>query len=173
MSLSHLAGRLQPRGAAFLSAALPLVAVLAVRIVVPGPGAAQAAQARRAKPHEAADLRVPGDSWLRSLTFQAESPAIEGSPFYMPTPAQAAPEPTVVPGAGTSVVTLDPAPSLRLTAILQGGGKTLAMADGKPYTLGDPVAPGWTLVEINPRERTITLRHEADEREHVVAIHGQ
>ena len=82
-------------------------------------------------------------------------------PFYYPPVA--AEENTVaqpVPSVPATTPTSAAAPALSLTSVLRGGdGRMYAVLNGRLYTVGHEVAPGWTLTAVNAAARTATVEH--------------
>ena len=137
----------------------PLVCVQLVRMmdgglaqapaaVVPAPGAAVAPPivARRLTPEQTAAVKFLQDDG-RSEVLQSpmnHPPRTVAAPVAEPTPAQ----PTV-----------DPVTTLSVTAIMGTDTQAFASIGHTLRRVGDEVAPGWRVAEINAKLRTVLLRH--------------
>ncbi|MEM9372405.1 MAG: hypothetical protein AAGA55_02065 [Planctomycetota bacterium] len=99
---------------------------------------------------------------LPTLTQPAAQQPLPDHPFRSPfwtrasvSPYQPDPE---IPG---EVQVSEPPPSIdaRLTAVMPSSRTPLAVINGKPHRIGDAVTPTWTLVSIDGKARTVTLRN--------------
>lgn len=132
--------------------ACPLLALIGARLWLASNGPATASAST---PTEAivqpkfAGLPEPTEDQQRLI---ARARALEGvqppSPFPRSEMALiAVPDMPLTPGAPEPKV--EPPPTLALTSVM-GGRVPVAMVNGRPRSLGDLVAPGWKIVEINP-----------------------
>ncbi len=67
---------------------------------------------------------------------------------YSPQPEPTSPQPEQGPEIRETI---------RLTAVMPSARNPLAVINGRPRRIGDEVVPGWTLVAIDGRERTVTV----------------
>ena len=58
----------------------------------------------------------------------------------------------------------DPDPVFVLSSVLPSTHKSFAVINGKPYSEGDVVSEGWTLVKIAGQERYIIVKHDSGRR---------
>jgi hypothetical protein len=100
---------------------------------------------------------------------QIEEPEVEGelsvreySPFWYEEVEHSLPE---MPEAQLPEEPMhDPDPIFVLSSVLPSANKSFAVINGKPYSEGDTVAEGWTLVKIAGQERYIIVKHESGRR---------
>ncbi len=78
----------------------------------------------------------------------------ELSPMYQAPQASEEPRPVPTPDLPE---TQDNGPKLLLTGIMAGETRQLASVNNRIVTVGDEVAPGWTITEIDVGARTVTV----------------
>lgn len=139
----------------------PLICVQCVRLLDGGLAQAPAAApAGIGSPVAAAPVptaRRLTPSQIAALEF-LQTDALNGdvrSP--MNHPVAVAPPPTSVPAPEAPAT--DPVSTLTVTAIMGTENQALASIGHTLRRVGDEVAPGWRVVEINARHRTVQLRH--------------
>ena len=59
-------------------------------------------------------------------------------------------------------------PTFVLSAVLPSANNSFAVINGKPYTVDDEVAAGWTLQKISGKDRYVILIHESGRRVRVM-----
>ncbi|MEM9559366.1 MAG: hypothetical protein AAF995_03590 [Planctomycetota bacterium] len=77
-------------------------------------------------------------------------------------------EPTSIrPAGGPSL------PPLTLSSVLPSGARSVAVIEGRPVRVGDTVAPGWRVVAIDGRTRSVVLEYSTGERARISMATGQ
>lgn len=135
--------------------ACPLLALAGVRVWIHSNGPATASAQAPMTPivlPSFAPLPPPSDT--QGLVL-ARIEALDGltAPTPFPraeVPFEPAQEPSVEPDpeAGPEIPETQPIPDLVVTTVM-GGRVPVAMVNGRPRSVGDHVAPGWTIREIN------------------------
>lgn len=143
-----------------------LIVAIAPRLTaIPGPSTASAT------PNPQTTETTPTTTKPTSLT-EAQHAALAhrqslintqaDNPFHYPTPQNAAPSPydndLTPPTEQTTDNTTAP-PTMLITSIAAAQGKGIAIINGTLRREGETIAEAWTITNINPATRTITIQH--------------
>lgn len=93
------------------------------------------------------------------------------SPFYYD---ENAPEQPVEIPAPTRLGTDEaPDPDFTLTAVMPSQIRPLAVINGRPRTIGDEIAPGWTITAIRGDDRAVVLTEASTARTRTIRMSSQ
>lgn len=140
----------------------PLICVQFVRLLDGGlsqaPAATTATSGSPAVIPPATEARRLTKAQIAALEF-LQSDALRGevrSPMNHPV-VVASPPPSPEPAPASPAI--DPVKALTLTAVMGTENQAVASIGHTLRRVGDEVAPGWRVAEINARQRTVQLRH--------------
>lgn len=157
MQLNQLSTRVMYFGA-------PIAILIGIRFIVGGPQASQASVASNTLERaQLPDL---------SATITTESPKVNGrsvvesmqrqiSPFWFDQRIEVVNPEYSMPDEPTEQY--PSGPELSVSTILPHPTRPLAVINGKPCKLGERVAPGWKLTNIDGNARTVTITNALGE----------
>lgn len=145
--------------------AAPLAALAGVRMADPfsapaSAGAASSASAIDAEPTPPKANTKPtareraAAAHILILTADPAPP----TPFYYAPGALHDDAPTAQPVETRPLE--PPTPAFEVTAILSGAPSPIAVVNGKALRVGQEIAPGWRLAEVDERERSAVIAHD-------------
>lgn len=147
--------------------ALPVVGLIAFRLVLPAHGPSQAMAFMPSVPFMTQTVEprpepVPADPALvRAIAELAEKP-------FGASPVRAAAIPVILGNTqgserpATAAQELLPS-DVTVTSIMMGKDGPVAIIRGKRRVVGQPVAQDWTVADIDPKGGTVTVRHTRGE----------
>lgn len=176
LTLSHTARGQLPW---LLAAICPVVLVQAIRFLGQSPlGETHAATI--ADPMSFVELVQPPPpespaqraaiEWLR-LNRVDSALTLRRDPFYILKEEPPAPQIVVLPTPIAPVVVTpappDPIPKFDVRSLVGNGSGAIARINHKVCRVGDEVAPGWTLLSVDSRARSVTLQ---DDRGRIIDV---
>lgn len=139
--------------------ACPVLALLGVRLWLASNGPASAGAATTTEPIVTPDFKAlpaPTETHQRLIERARALEAVAASSPFPRNEATLIAMPDMVPLPGEPEPRIEPPPELTLSSIM-GGRVPVALVNGRPRSLGDLVAPDWSIVEI--RQDSIVVKH--------------
>lgn len=156
------AARKHDRLLALLELAGPVLALSALKLVLSAtPSIAPAAmtQPEVTPPQAPTPTTAPSEAQLKASAFLESwsAPKSVRNPMHLPPApiAQIAPEATPVPTAPDAAP--EPQPKFAVGAIAGTPGNAIASINGRVHRVGDIIAPGWTIRDIDVAKRLVRV----------------
>jgi hypothetical protein len=158
------------RGIGLIAAAIPIAVAQLARVVDrfgPAPASASTAVGEVSiftpaptPPAEPTPGQAAALAWLRAQ----ESVPWTGDPFATQVaPAHTEPVPIkdVVPAASAPTDAQAKPPEIKVSGFMGKGDSAMVTLNRRVRRVGDEIASGWTLIEIDPIARRVRLRHSS------------
>lgn len=166
------------RGIGLIAATIPIAAAQLARVIDRfGPAPASASSDVRevsvvtpppTPPAEPTPRQAAALAWLRAQ----ESVPWTGDPFETQVGAAhnvPVPIKDVEPAASVPIATPAKPPEIKISGFMGKGDSAMVTLNRRVRRVGDEIASGWTLVEVDPLARLVRLRHSSGVVAEVVA----